>query len=202
MLIKEFIINESVDNVAVFYGGRFQPMHQGHFTLYSKLKSQFGASNVFIATTFSKAAEKEHAAGNFMKNPFTFGEKQKIMSTMFGIDPQHILQTSPYQPKVELTGKNPESTAVVLVFSAKDTARLSASQNVLPYPEDDSQLLPATSGKVYFIEMPIEQGGMSATDFRETMKDGEEAEQKQVFQKFFGKFDQGVFDFIKERLSQ
>ena len=39
-------------DIAVFYGGRFQPMHKGHHKVYMNLVEQFGSSNVFIATTF------------------------------------------------------------------------------------------------------------------------------------------------------
>ena len=48
MRINE-ILKESVDNIAVFYGGRFQPMHRGHHDVYKHLVSKFGADNVFIA---------------------------------------------------------------------------------------------------------------------------------------------------------
>ena len=203
MLIREFIIKESVDNVAVFYGGRFQPMHQGHFTLYKKLTSEFGSGNVFIATTFGQKQQAMHAAGNYSTDPFTFDEKQAIMGKMFGIPSNHVLNTQPYKPDVKLAGRDPNSTAIVLVFSAKDTGRLGASPNVLPYPERDEELLPAASGKVYYIEMPIEQGGMSATDFRNTMSSDQPQEEKaQVFKQFFGKFDEDIFKFIEDRLKQ
>ena len=36
-------------DIAVFYGGRFQPMHKGHHKVYMGLVEQFGSSNVFIA---------------------------------------------------------------------------------------------------------------------------------------------------------
>lgn len=203
MLIREFIIKESVDNVAVFYGGRFQPMHQGHFTLYKKLTGQFGAGNVFIATTFGQKQQAMHKAGNYSTDPFTFEEKQAIMGKMFGIPSNHVLNTLPYKPDVTLAGRQPDNTAIVLVFSAKDTGRLGASPNVLPYPDREEELLPASSGKVYYIEMPIEQGGMSATDFRNTMASNSSPDKKaQVFQQFFGKFNQEIFDFIEDRLTQ
>ena len=59
MIINEIIqIRENVGSIAVFYGGRFQPMHQGHRDVYKHLVTKFGADNVFIATTFSQKATK------------------------------------------------------------------------------------------------------------------------------------------------
>ena len=54
-------------DIAVFYGGRFQPMHKGHHKVYTDLVEQFGSSNVFIATTVSKTATPE-------RDPFSFDE--------------------------------------------------------------------------------------------------------------------------------
>ena len=97
MRYHDLITESMTNNVTVFYGGRFQPMHQGHFALYKKLVSRFGADNVFIATTFSKDAQKQHSNGDYTKNPFSFEEKAGIISKMFGIPSNHILNTSPYR---------------------------------------------------------------------------------------------------------
>ena len=48
----------TTDQITVFYGGRFQPMHKGHYSLYLKLVREYGADNVFIATTFGKKQQK------------------------------------------------------------------------------------------------------------------------------------------------
>jgi hypothetical protein len=195
------IILESVNNVAVFYGGRFQPMHQGHFALYKKLASQFGADNVFIATTFGQKQQAMHAAGNYETDPFTFQEKAYIAHKMFGIPQNHIVNTQPYRPDLKLVGRDPETTATVLAFSEKDAGRLKAGGALAPYPSDGSNLQPAAEDRAYFLSMPIEAGGMSATDFRKVMaSDADDAKKKQTFQQFFGKFDQEVFDFIQQRL--
>lgn len=203
MLIKEFIITEKVDNVAVFYGGRFQPMHQGHHALYKRLVAQYGAANVFIATTFGKKQQAMHAAGDYSTDPFTFEEKADIASKMFGISRDHILNTPPYQPDLGIAGRDPSNTATVLAFSEKDAGRLKAGGALAPYPDNEDELLPASQGRVYFLTMPIEAGGMSATDFREVMAgDADPQKKEKVFKKFFGKFDQEVFNFIESRLKQ
>lgn len=55
----------------------------------------------------------------------------------------------------------------------------------------------------YILEVPIQEGGMSATDFRNVMKnDSLNDNQKMVqFKEFFGKLDPTVFAFIKDKLN-
>lgn len=202
IITESVTLTESVENVAVFYGGRFQPMHQGHFALYKRLVSQFGADNVFIATTFGKKQQAMHSAGDYSTDPFTFEEKAYIASKMFGIPENHIVNTMPYRPDVTMVGRNPETTATVLAFSEKDAGRLKAGGALQPYPKDGAELESTASGRAYFLSMPIEAGGMSATDFRTVMASDAPAEEKQkTFQQFFGKFDQEIFNFIQERLT-
>ena len=148
-------------DIAVFYGGRFQPMHKGHHKVYMNLVEQFGSSNVFIATTVSKTATPD-------RDPFTFDEKAMIANKMFGIPQQNILNTQPYRPDVKLTGKDPDNTAVVLVFSAKDAGRLKRGGFLRDYKPGE-QMVPSDQG-AYILEVSIQEGGMSATDFRSGIK--------------------------------
>lgn len=201
MRILDIIMEATTDNVTVFYGGRFQPMHKGHYALYSKLVNKFGKDNVFIASTFSKEAQTQHAAGNFSKNPFTFDEKKSIMAKMFNIPASNIVQTNPYRPDVTLTGRSPDKTAVVLVFSEKDAGRLKSGGYLAPLPDSTRGLQTVSDERAYYLAMPIEQGGMSATDFRETMTGDDEDKKKQSFQEFFGKYDDHIFKFIEDRLN-
>jgi hypothetical protein len=201
MRISDIITESIARQVTVFYGGRFQPMHAGHFTLYKKLVNKFGADNVFIATTFGKKQQAMHAAGNHSTDPFTFEEKVSIMSKMFGVPANHIVNTQPYRPDVSLVGRDKSNTATVLVFSEKDAGRLKPGGVLAPMPDDMNNLQTEDENRVYYITMPIEQGGMSASDFREVMRsEAEFEEKKQTFSKFFGKFDQEIFDFIEGRL--
>lgn len=206
MRISDIIMEAQAKQITVVYGGRFQPMHQGHFALYNKLVSKFGADNVFIATMFGKEAAVQHNKGDYTKNPFTFEEKASIINKMFGI--KNVVQTSPYRPDLAKMGRDPNNSAVVLVFSAKDAGRLKSSPSIKPLPDDLNELQTyydeGNLSVAYMMEMPIEQGGMSATDFRNTMAqpDIPEESKMETFKKFFGKFDQEIYNFIKERLSQ
>jgi hypothetical protein len=206
MRYSDIILTEAqAKQITVVYGGRFQPMHSGHYALYQKLTRRFGEDNVFVATTVSKEAQTQQKAGNFSKNPFTFEEKTYIAKKMFGI--QNIVQTSPYRPELDKMGRDPNTNGVVLVFSEKDAGRLKSSPSIHPLPKDlnsmEAYYEDGNMKRAYILEMPIEQGGMSATDFRNDMSDSgmDDNEKQNTFVKFFGKFDQEIFDFIKERLS-
>ena len=188
-------LNEDIaSDIAVFYGGRFQPMHKGHHKVYMDLVEQFGSSNVFIATTVSKTATPE-------RDPFSFDEKKQIMNGMFGIPEKQVVQTQPYRPDVSLTGKNPANTAVVLVFSAKDAGRLKRGGFLRDY-ESGAEMVPSDQG-AYVLEVGIQEGGMSATDFRTVMKnDSLDDNQKMMkFREFFGSINANVFDFVKGKLN-
>ena len=188
-------LNEDVaKDIAVFYGGRFQPMHKGHHKVYMDLVEQFGSDNVFIATTVSKTATAE-------RDPFSFDEKKMIMNTMFGIPENHVVQTQPYRPDVKLTGKNPDNTAVVLVFSAKDAGRLKRGGFLRDY-EPGAEMVPSDQG-AYIYEVGIQEGGMSATDFRTAMQSPQlDQNQKMMkFREFFGSINASMFNFIGKRLS-
>ena len=188
-------LNEDIaKDIAVFYGGRFQPMHKGHHKVYMDLVEQFGSDNVFIATTVSKTATAE-------RDPFSLDEKKMIMNTMFGIPESKVVQTQPYRPDVKLTGKDPNNTAVVLVFSAKDAGRLKRGGFLRDY-EPGAEMVPSDQG-AYIYEVGIQEGGMSATDFRTAMQSPQlDQNQKMMkFREFFGSINASMFNFIGKRLS-
>ena len=181
-------------DIAVFYGGRFQPMHKGHHKVYMDLVEQFGSANVFIATTVSKTATPE-------RDPFSFDEKKQIMNGMFNIPMDKVVQTQPYRPDVSLTGKDPNTTAVVLVFSAKDAGRLKRGGFLRDY-EPGAEMVPSDQG-AYIYEVPIQEGGMSATDFRTAMKSESLNDNQKMmkFREFFGSVNPKMFAFIQDKLN-
>ena len=194
MKFKQFLAESSAKkDVVVFYGGRFQPMHKGHFELYKSLVKQFGKDNVYLATKLSKEAEKLHTKGNFAKDPLTFDEKVKVMTEMFGLSKDHIVNSDPYRPDLSLIGRDPKTTSVVLAFSEKDAGRLTPGKVMQPYPKNDSELEPLWQGteeepktRMYYITMPVNFEGMSASDFRAIIIKGDDKETKKAFSEFFG----------------
>ncbi len=191
--------------VTVFYGGRFQPMHKGHYQVYLMLSKKFGADNVFIATTFGKKQQAAHSKKNYTTDPFTFEEKQRIINEMFNIPRDHVVNTQPYQPDQKLVGRDPEDYSLILAFSQKDTGRLQPG-NVFKYYTETDTLLPniqQDKTTAYILEVPVQEGAMSATDFRNVMRNNEikiPVKQK-TFEKFFGKFNTEIFTFINGRLN-
>lgn len=201
MLLRELTeLMEDASRYVVFFGGRFQPMHQGHRDVYKHLVQKFGASSVFIATTFSQKAKKAHVAGNFSEDPFTFDEKKQLATTMFGIPADKIINSNPYRSEPSTVGMDNNTTATILVFGAKDAGRL-GSGSVQPLPNDMNNLQPH-SETIYYYEAPLMQGGMSATNFREIMASNVSPEKKQkAFKKFYGSYNEQIFKFIEDRLT-
>ena len=69
-------------------------------------------------------------------------------------------------------------------------------------PDDTTKLQTADENRVYFVTMPVNEGGMSATDFRQTMaSEKPRAEKEKVFKQFFGSMNDRVFNFIEKRLT-
>ena len=206
MNIPELLSEDHTQKVVVFYGGRFQPMHKGHYKVYKFLADKFGADNIFIATMFGKKQQAMHDEKNYSRDPFTFPEKQHIISTMFNIQADHIVNTMPYRPDIKLIGRDPYTTAVILAFSEKDIGRLSPG-NVLQQYNDgaklESRLDPDTNAeRVYYMTVPTYEDDMSATNFRDVMRSSASDEDKgKVFMKFFGKWDGNIFTMIDKRIN-
>ena len=155
---------------------------------------------------FGKKQQAMHDENNYSKDPFTFPEKQHIISTMFDIQADHIVNTMPYRPDIKLIGRDPYTTAVILAFSEKDIGRLSPG-NVLQQYNDgatlESRLDPDTNAeRVYYMTVPTYEDDMSATNFRDVMRSSASDEDKgKVFMKFFGKWDGNIFTMIDKRIN-
>lgn len=105
-LVDQILLEEKspIKNVVVVYVGRFQPMHKGHHQVYEHLVKKFGRNNVFVGT--SNKVQRP-------KSPFNFKEKREIMTTMFGIPSNKIVQVkNPYAPTEVLKKFNEEETGI------------------------------------------------------------------------------------------
>ena len=189
------LIEAKATDIAVFYGGRFQPMHSGHFQVYMDLVRKFGSDNVFIATMVGKNASAE-------EDPFTFDEKKMIMNKMFNIPLNNIINTMPYRPNIAAAGKDPNNTALLVVFSEKDEGRLQPGQYFKTYSDNDELLSSDEAGYIYTV--PVKDDGRSATTFRNAMRmPGLEEEEKQkVFKEFFGVFNPQMYQFVLDKLNE
>lgn len=177
-----------VKDYVVVYGGRFQPMHKGHYAVYNTLESKFGSDTVFIATTLGSKQRLAHAVADYGSDPFTFDEKRKIISTLFNIPSKQIVDTLPMRPNADDLNVNPNTTALVMVFSKKDIDRLNSYKNIYQYDKYSNQLEPMSSGKIYYYLVDIKEDNMSATDFRNEIKNATDKQDLiTTFIKFFGK---------------
>ncbi len=169
----------------VIYSGRFQPFHKGHYAAYQKLVSKFGANNVYIGTS--------NKTDN-VKSPFNFNEKAKIITKMFGIPSNKIVQVSnPYAPKEVLSKFDKNTTAYIAAVGEKDADRL-AGKYFKPYQGETTQGYDV-AGYTYII--PPESNQISGTDVRNWLS-SDNAEK--LFLKAYPKFDKEIFKMITSKL--
>jgi hypothetical protein len=177
--------------VAIFTG-RFQPFHSGHYSIYEEMVKRFGKENVFIATS-----DKTEAG----KSPFKFKDKEQIMTRMFDIPEEMIVQVkNPYAP-VEILQSLPPETSYVTAVSQKDAERLGGGKYFKPYDEKSSRAGYEKEG--YFIVAPemqldIDGKNISGTQLRAIFgnPDITDRAKQEIFTKVYGKFDQDIFNKI------
>jgi hypothetical protein len=176
--------------VAIFTG-RFQPFHSGHYSIYQEMVKRFGRENVFIATS-----DKTEAG----KSPFRFGDKEQIMTRMFDIPEEMIVQVkNPYAP-TEILQSLPPNTTYVTAVSQKDAERL-GGKYFAPYDPETSTSGYAERG--YFIVAPemqldIDGKNISGTQLRAIFGNPDITDEvkQEIFTKVYGKFDKDIFDKI------
>jgi len=181
----------------VFYGGRFQPMHKGHYGVYKHLSEMFGVNNVFIATMFGKKQQQAHTAGDYTTDPFTFPEKADIISTMYKIPKDHIVETMPYRPDLTKVGRDPATNYVVLALGDKEVDRLKVGnviheydKNVLPEPSVDPE---TGQERAYKYIVPSQAGGMNASSFRTNIiNEKDKIRMREYFDDYFGRIQNNL----------
>ena len=189
MNLKE-VDKPEVKKTVVVYSGRFQPFHAGHYISYLKLCKKFGKDSVYIGTSNDTSGPK---------SPFNFNEKVKIMTKMFGVPSDKIVQVrNPYAPKEILSQFDGKTTQYIAAVGEKDTNRLSGKY-FKPY-----------NGKAgygydeigYVYPVPAETNAISGTDVRNWLSNGDDEEKKKGFLKAYPKFDKGIFNMIKGKLNE
>ena len=186
--VTESILTEDIKKTVVTYVGRFHPFHSGHYATYSHLVKKFGKDNVYIGT--SDKVE-------LPKSPFRFKEKVDIMSTMFGIPKNKIVQVkNPYGPK-EILGKfDEDTTAFITVVGEKDKSRL-GGKYFQPYKGEPTE---GYRDRGYVYVAPSQSSPLSGTAVRKGMSDSDEKNRIKFFKKAYPKFNQKIFDLVSGRL--
>jgi len=180
--------NSKINKTIVVYSGRFQPFHKGHYATYKHLTSKFGADNVYIGTS-----NKTDNA----KSPFDFDEKREIMTNMFGIPLDKIVQVkNPYAPAEILNKYDTETTALIVVVGEKDSERLSGKY----FEKYNGKADHPYGKKGYVYTSPAQPNAISGTDVRSWLGIGTEDEKKAKFLKAYPKFDKKIFNLITSKL--
>jgi hypothetical protein len=188
----ESILTEaaSIDKTIVVYSGRFQPFHKGHYATYDNLIHKFGKDNVYIGT--SDVTDNK-------KSPFNFKEKKAIMTTMFGIPSNKIVNVrNPYAPE-EILGKfNSDTTGFITVVGEKDEQRL-GGKYFTPYK---GKVTEPYLERGYVYAAPAQPNAISGTDVRYWLSAGSEEERKKNFTKAYPRFDSQIFKLITLKLKK
>lgn len=182
---------QTLQKPIAIYPGRFQPYHAGHQVTYDALVQRFGKDNVYIATSNKQDS---------VTSPFSFNEKREIMSRMFGIPEDHIIETkNPYSP-TELVDKLPENTPVIFALGEKDASRLRGTY-FQPYKPEERMSGHKHAGYVWIAPPPnleIDGKEISGTQLRMVMGNPNitDRAKKEIFTKVYGKFDEDIFSKI------
>ena len=199
MNFKEFYLKEvKANDFIVIYPGRFQPFTSGHKKSYDSLVTKFGKDKVFIVT--SNKVE-------LPDSPFNYVEKKEIITKMFDIPEDKIIQVKNPYIAIELTSKFPENTAVIFAVGNKDAERLRVDTGKYfeSYQNDKDMVGYRDHGYVYILsetESTIDYKGkpISGTRFREIFAGSDEKEKKELFDAMYGKFNKYIYELLSKKI--
>ena len=210
--MKLSVLLEGRKLLAVVYGGRFQPFHKGHYSVYKELCKQFGKGAVWIATS----NKTNFNPSNGDVSPFTFDERAEIMTQMFGISPDKIIKCkNPAFAPVEVLELYKAPVVCVMVAGDKDVERYSSSDSYKPYPEKKGQPVPfdhisstllTASGDppgYYYVISDARDGAQSGTSIRQAFQDAGDDYDKQVaaYRRFYGpKVNDDILDLLVSKI--
>jgi hypothetical protein len=187
-------VSEAPLRTIAIFTGRFQPFHAGHYSIYKSLVDRFEADNVYIAS--SNVTDP-------IRSPFEFKDKKNIMTSMFDIPEDRVVQVkNPYAP-VEILDKLPPNTTYVTAVSQKDADRLGGGKYFRNFEDVPDGKHKGFKEQGYFIVAPemqlnIDGKNISGTALRAVFGDPAitERAKKEIFTKIYGKFDPKIFKKI------
>jgi len=192
-LVEQILLEEpnQIKKTIVVYVGRFQPFHKGHYATYDHLVKKFGKDNVYIGT--SNKVEK-------LKSPFNFKEKKEIMTTMFGVPSNRIVDVkNPYAPTEVLKKFNDKTTAFISVVGEKDSNRLGGKY----FQKWDDNPTEGYKDRGYVYISPMPSNSVSGTEVRLGLGTGTEEQKKNFFvDRAYSKFNKKIFSLISNKLQE
>lgn len=192
-LVEQILLEEPthIKKTIVVYVGRFQPFHKGHYNTYSNLTKKFGKDNVYVGT--SNKIEKP-------KSPFNFKEKKQIMTTMFGIPSNKIVEVkNPYAPTEVLKNFDENTTAFITVVGEKDSSRLGGKY----FQKWDGHPTEGYKDRGYVYVSPAQPNALSGTDVRVGLGNGSEEQKQNYFiDRAYPKFNKQIFKLISDKLNE
>lgn len=197
--------------LAVVYGGRFQPFHKGHYSVYRELCKRFGAGSVWIATS-----NKTNFGPSGDISPFNFDEKVELMTQLFKIPVDKIIKCkNPAFSPIEVLELYKAPTVCVMVAGDKDVERYESSESYQAYPTDEhgvpksfndvGSILKTATGEpavYYYTISDARDGNQSGTMIRDAFrKAGDDADlQQKAFKRFYGKPNDEMLDLIVSKV--
>lgn len=195
-LNKENLI-ENISKTIVVFSGRLQPFHRGHYSIYEFLIKKFGKDSVYIGTSNKVDPDK---------SPFNFVEKKKIITTMFDVPKNKVVQVkNPYKPVEILSKYDSNTTSYITAISEKDTGRLGGKY----FQKYTGKNMKGYEEAGYFIEVPvfkmdIKGKNISGTQIRTifSSKDISDKIKKELFKQMYGKYNEKIYDMIVGKLTE
>ena len=195
-------------NIIVIYPGRFHPFHRGHMASYEYLTKQYGADNVYIATSNVQAP---------VTSPFSYADKVEMM-TKLGVPPGHVVQVrNPYQAREIYDNiPDPDNTALIYAVSEKDmqadgarfkfgTKKNGEPSYMQPMPENLKQLKPLKQHAYVAVTPTVNfrvQGAdaNSASQIRQAYIKGSDANRDSIIADLYGEVYPSLRDTFDARL--
>ena len=196
-----------IKQIVVIYPGRFQPMGRHHLATFKSLQAFFGDANVFVATSNPAEKERQDKKVNRSQNPLDFDEKKAIM-VRHGIDPSDIIETdNPYKPVEILRNYDPDTTAAIFVYGAKDAGRLPYTKvdgspgYFQKYDQNEENLKGFEQHGYVYVAPHVSIGipgfdEMSGTTIRAVLGTGN----KEHFENIMGWYDEDIFNMLVTKL--
>ena len=181
------------------YPGRFHVFHRGHQAVYDHLVQQFGAENVYLATS------EKH---DDQDSPFHYADKITMM-TKLGVPAGRIIKiVNPYKIEeiAEKLGLDPDQDRLVYALGAKDAQRFKYTANSPLQLLSQTKKLKPLSKHAYVEVVPtatfniMGQPVTSASQIRKMYTTGNDNDRDQIIADLYGSTDAELRDIFDQRL--